>query len=63
MDADGDGNITVNDGRICVLECDLENCEEPPPTVPTVSCGLLGIEPLLLLGLPLWARRRRGGRW
>ena len=29
MDEDGDGVITVSDGRLCVLECDLENCEEP----------------------------------
>jgi len=65
MDANGDGIITVNDGRICVLECDLENCEEPAPaagpTAAPASCGLIGIEPFLLLGLPLWARRRRGG--
>jgi len=25
-DADGDGNITVNDGRSCVLQCTLANC-------------------------------------
>jgi hypothetical protein len=27
MDANGDGVISVNDGRICVLECDNPNCE------------------------------------
>ncbi len=49
-DANGDGVISVNDARICVLDCTLPNCESPPP-----ACGLLGIEPLLLL----FAIRRR----
>jgi hypothetical protein len=65
MGANDDGIITVNDGRICVLECTNSVCAVSPPPLATssvpVSCGLLGIEPFLLLGLPLWARRRRAG--
>jgi hypothetical protein len=67
MDANGDGIISVNDGRICVLKCDLENCEEPAAPAgqggggSAGSCGLTGLGAALLLGLPLWARRRRGG--
>jgi hypothetical protein len=67
MDADGDGIITVSDGRARVLECDLESCAEVNPAGGVTQaaraqgggCGLLGIEPFLLLGLPLWLRRRR----
>lgn len=28
-DLDGDGQVTVLDGRLCVLQCNLPNCEEP----------------------------------
>lgn len=28
-DLDGDGTITVLDARICVLQCDIDNCAEP----------------------------------
>ncbi len=63
MDANGDGIISVTDGRICVLECTNPVCAVSPAPAPAsaqpASCGLLGIEPLVLLGLPLWARRRR----
>jgi hypothetical protein len=66
MDANGDGIISVNDGRICVLECTNPLCAvSPPPTAAEaapLSCGLLGIEPLVLVGLPMWARRRRATR-
>ncbi|MGH0037373.1 MAG: hypothetical protein ACQGVK_20290 [Myxococcota bacterium] len=53
-DSNGDGLITVNDGRICVLECSRPDCEPPEPT-----CGLIGVE--LLWGV--WAARRRRARW
>ncbi len=49
-DVNGDGIISVNDGRECVLECTLPNCEP--------ACGLIGIEPFLLLGYLLWRRQR-----
>ncbi|MGH0033647.1 MAG: thrombospondin type 3 repeat-containing protein [Myxococcota bacterium] len=67
MDSNGDGVISVNDGRECVLRCDLENCEEPQgdPGDPTggggTTCGLVGLELLPLLGLAGWLRRRREG--
>lgn len=55
MDVDGDGTITVLDGRACVLECTFPNCA-------TTGCGLLGIEPMLLVGAALLWRRRRARR-
>ena len=30
-DVDGDGIITVNDARICTLQCSLPLCAVPPP--------------------------------
>lgn len=38
-DADGDGLITVNDGRFCVLQCTLPRCAIPPTdtTAPVVT--------------------------
>ena len=39
-DADGDGTITVLDGRQCVLHCTLPNCAEPPSnTAPVADAG------------------------
>lgn len=39
-DADGDGIITVLDGRHCVLSCTLPACEEPAPnTAPIADAG------------------------
>jgi len=59
-DADGNGIINVNDGRICALVCTEEACKSisPPP-----ACGLFGIEPFALVGWAAWRRRwRRGSR-
>jgi uncharacterized repeat protein (TIGR01451 family) len=61
-DANGDGVISVNDSRICALRCTLDSCEPPPEP----GCGLLGVEPLLLLAaMRRWRRLRadaeRGG--
>ena len=36
-DADGDGTITVLDGRQCVLQCTLPNCAEPPSNIAPVA--------------------------
>ena len=55
MDVDGDGTITVLDGRACVLECTFANCAQ-------TGCGLLGIEPMLLIGGALALRRHRADR-
>jgi hypothetical protein len=39
-DADGDGFITVLDARKCVLQCDLERCQQPPDnTAPIADAG------------------------
>ncbi|MDJ0789780.1 MAG: LamG domain-containing protein [Myxococcota bacterium] len=61
-DRNEDGIISVNDGRLCVLECSEPDCE-PVPLSGTESgggfCGLVGLEPLLLLAGMQWARRRR----
>jgi hypothetical protein len=46
-DSNRDGIISVNDSRMCALQCTLPNCRVP-------ACGLIGIEPFMLLGLPLW---------
>ncbi len=51
-DSNGDGIVSVNDGRICTLQCTLANCRAP------AQCGLLGLEPLLVLWI---VRRRRRG--
>lgn len=64
MDANGDGIITISDGRICVLECTNPVCV---PDVPASTgddavagpCGMVGIESAILLGFPFWLRRRR----
>ena len=53
-DANGDGVISINDARLCVLECDLPACATPPPEP---ACGLVGLE--LLLPVALGIRRRR----
>lgn len=39
-DADADGTVTIFDSAACANECTFPNC---------TSCGLLGIEPLLVL--------------
>ena len=55
-DADGDGQITVLDGRFCATKCSSANCALKP----VASCGLLGPEalaPALLL-----FRRRQHAR-
>lgn len=52
-DVNGDGFVTINDARECVLACDLPECETPAPAP---ACGLLGVELLLPLA---WLRRRR----
>ena len=36
-DADGDGFITILDGRRCVLSCTLPYCAEPPSNTPPVA--------------------------
>jgi uncharacterized repeat protein (TIGR01451 family) len=58
-DANRDGVISVNDARLCVLECTLPDCESPPPP----ACGLLSIEPLLLFCFARgrWRRMLAGG--
>jgi uncharacterized repeat protein (TIGR01451 family) len=59
-DLNRDGVISVNDARLCVLACSLPECAVAPPR----ACGLLGVEPLLLLALARGgrlARRIRGG--
>jgi hypothetical protein len=53
-DPNGDGRVTLRDLRACRGACDLPDCQ---PVVP--ACGLLGIEPLLLLAALGWRRRRR----
>ena len=50
-DANGDGRVTVGDGRLCQQACDLPSCAIP-------ACGLLGPELLIPLW-PLLARTRR----
>jgi uncharacterized protein (TIGR03382 family) len=57
-DADGNGFITVNDGRICALACDQEECKPPAPKP---ACGLTGIEPFAVLAWGALRRRRRRG--
>jgi hypothetical protein len=56
-DADGDGTITVLDASQCRLCIGATSCPPPP-----AACGLLGIEPLGVLGLLAAARRRRRAR-
>jgi len=56
-DANGDGVLSINDARLCVLECDLPACETPPEPEPV--CGLVGLELLLP---PALLRRRRSPR-
>ena len=36
-DADGDGTITVNDARACVLQCTLPGCAEPVANTPPIA--------------------------
>jgi predicted short-subunit dehydrogenase-like oxidoreductase (DUF2520 family) len=65
MDANGDGIITVNDGRICALECTNPNCEESaggavagvpePGQLVLLASGIVG------LGILHRMRRRRCG--
>jgi hypothetical protein len=55
-DADHDGTITVLDASKCRLCIGSPTCPPPP------ACGLLGIEPLGVLGLLAAARRRRSRR-
>jgi hypothetical protein len=57
-DADGDGTITVVDSSLCRLECTYPRCRK---TATPPACGLLGVEPLVILGL-LGARRRARAR-
>jgi len=57
-DVNGDGVITVNDGRFCALRCDEEACVALRPPL----CGLLGIEPIGLLAWAAWRSRRKGRR-
>lgn len=52
-DVDGDGTITVLDARGCTFQCDHADCAVEAPST---RCGLLGIEPALLL--PFLLRRR-----
>ncbi len=54
-DLTGNGLVTVNDARHCALQCDLPDCQ-------VVGCGLLGIEPLLVLLASGRLRRRLRGR-
>ena len=51
-DFDGDGTITVLDGSQCKERCTFARCA-------TSACGLLGAEPLVVLGLLAAVRRRR----
>jgi hypothetical protein len=51
-DFDGDGTITVLDGSQCKERCTFARCGTAP-------CGLLGAEPLVVLGLLAAVRRRR----
>jgi hypothetical protein len=53
-DADGDGTITVLDASQCRLVCTLAFCGAKPRT-----CGLIGIEPVILLAGLIALRRRR----
>ena len=57
-DANRDGRITINDARQCALACTLPECASPQPP----ACGLLGAEPLLLLGLMRLRPRRLAPR-
>lgn len=45
-DADGDGRITLLDGRQCTLACDRANCAAAPPPG---ACGLGGLEAMLVV--------------
>ena len=39
-DADGDGIVTINDGRFCVLQCTLPYCVIPPSNIaPSADAG------------------------
>ncbi len=59
-DADGDGLITVEDGRLCTLDCANPQCAVTPPPIPPAgtACGLLGIEPFALVALGRIIRRK-----
>lgn len=48
-DPDGDREVTVLDVGLCSRSCSLAGCAEPVAS----ACGLLGLEPLLLVGLLL----------
>jgi len=53
-DADNDGQLTIFDSAVCANQCTYEECAPPPP-----PCGLLGIEPVLILvGLRALRSRR-----
>ena len=56
-DADGDGTITVLDASQCRLVCTLPFCGKRPP-----SCGLFGIEPVMLLAGLIALRQRQSRR-
>jgi hypothetical protein len=58
-DADGDGQITVLDGSLCRLECTFPRCRT---SAAPLGCGLLGIEPVVLLALAAGVRRARRSR-
>jgi len=64
MDPDQDGQITVVDARLCVTRCTNTNCAVPdPPPPPSASgCGLLGVEPLVVLSLIEFIGRVRRSR-
>jgi hypothetical protein len=58
-DVDGDGEVSVVDGGICAERCTNPECAPPPPPPgATAACGLLGIEPWLMLAGLRWLRRR-----
>ena len=52
-DADGDGQITVLDGRACTLQCGSTNCAPKP----VAACGLIGLEALAPVLLLAWRRQ------
>ena len=54
-DADGDGQITVLDGRFCATQCSIKSPNCAPK--PVASCGLVGLEALAPVLLLAWRRR------